>query len=207
MPKATKASISPRKTPKQQRSKSLTEAILEASTRILSTLGYDAATTNRVAEMAGVSIGSLYQYFPNRDALIAGVIERHLKKQKEAFEQVIASHDGEPAELVIDHIVSDMVDQFLQKRALIKSFFVHLPRLEKTREVLMLRNQAVDILVDFIHKQKSVTTKSEDVRLSFYILVNAFVGVVHTYALTDDPPLTPNQLKRELARLSKLYLL
>lgn len=67
----------PRKTPRQARSRALVEAILEATARVLSERGYAGTSTNLVAEHAGVSIGSVYQYFPNKDSLITALHERH----------------------------------------------------------------------------------------------------------------------------------
>lgn len=69
-------SIKPRKKPVQARSAEMVSAILEAAARILETRGLENYTTNAVAELAGVSIGSLYQYFPGKDALTAELIER-----------------------------------------------------------------------------------------------------------------------------------
>src|SRR5580698_10427561 len=68
--------LAPRKAPTQRRATATVEAILEAAARILETQGLEGYTTNAVAERAAVSIGSLYQYFPNRDALTAALIER-----------------------------------------------------------------------------------------------------------------------------------
>lgn len=68
--------LAPRKRPAQRRSAATVEAILEAAARILENAGFEGYTTNAVAERAGVSIGSLYQYFPHRDALTAALIER-----------------------------------------------------------------------------------------------------------------------------------
>lgn len=68
----------PRKRPRQERSRALVARVLDEATRLFSERGYHATTTNHVAEAAGVSIGSLYQYFPNKDALVVAVAERHL---------------------------------------------------------------------------------------------------------------------------------
>ncbi|QGZ63268.1 TetR/AcrR family transcriptional regulator [Paraburkholderia acidisoli] len=70
------APIDVRKRPMQRRSAATVEAILEAAARILEQGGLAGYTTNAIAERAGVSVGSLYQYFPNRDALTAALIER-----------------------------------------------------------------------------------------------------------------------------------
>src|SRR5438552_3934720 len=69
----------PRKRPRQARSQATVDAILEATTRILLKQGFDSLTTNAAAAAAGVSIGSLYQYFPNKEALVAALIERHVE--------------------------------------------------------------------------------------------------------------------------------
>ena len=68
-----------RKKPSQTRAKDTVTAILEASAHILTTSGYDTLTTNRVATVAGVSIGSLYQYFAHRDAILTALQERELE--------------------------------------------------------------------------------------------------------------------------------
>lgn len=70
-------SSEPRKQPRQARSQALVEAILDAATRIVVRAGREAANTNAIAREAGVSIGSLYQYFPNREAVLAALLHRH----------------------------------------------------------------------------------------------------------------------------------
>ena len=63
----------PRKTPRQARARATAEALVEAAARIMETEGRAALTTNRIAERAGASVGSLYQYFPNREAIVAAL--------------------------------------------------------------------------------------------------------------------------------------
>ncbi len=74
-----------RKTPQQARSRETVEAILDAATRVLSREGYDRASTNRIAEVAGVSIGSVYQFFPNKEAIFAALRERYYEGVTEVF--------------------------------------------------------------------------------------------------------------------------
>ena len=71
---------SARKAPTQARAQETVEAILAATARVLARDGYDRASTNKVAEAAGVSIGSLYQYFPSKEALVSALIERHMSR-------------------------------------------------------------------------------------------------------------------------------
>src|ERR1700761_5044321 len=74
----TQASKTPRRTPKQARSKALVERILDAGARVFAEVGYSAGTTNRIAEEAEVSIGSLYSYFPDKDSIVAALVQRHI---------------------------------------------------------------------------------------------------------------------------------
>ena len=73
----------PRRRPRQERSRVLVEAIVTATERVVARLGVEGATTNRIAEVAGVSIGSLYQYFPNKDALVELVRNRSTEQFQE----------------------------------------------------------------------------------------------------------------------------
>src|SRR5262249_60315502 len=76
-----KLQTNPRKSASQERSRLTVDAILEATTRVLIKEGYDRASTNKIAAVAGVSIGSLYQYFPSKEALVAAVIDPHTQEQ------------------------------------------------------------------------------------------------------------------------------
>ena len=71
-----------RRRPSQRRSQVTVTAILDAAARVFEERGFDAGTTNRVAERAGVSIGSLYEYFPDKDALVVALVERELERER-----------------------------------------------------------------------------------------------------------------------------
>ncbi|POZ63194.1 TetR/AcrR family transcriptional regulator [Chromobacterium alticapitis] len=86
----------PRKAPRQARSRHAVAAILEAAARILARDGYAAFNTNRVAEEAGVGIGSLYQYFPNKQALVAALHRRHGEETLAALDRVLADSASQP---------------------------------------------------------------------------------------------------------------
>ncbi len=84
-------SLSPRKVPRQSRSLATRDAILEAAAHIIGQHGLAGFNTNAVAARAGVSIGSLYQYYPNKDALMAALIERQQGQQLQRLEAAATS--------------------------------------------------------------------------------------------------------------------
>src|ERR1700745_3626876 len=86
MPVDTLSAFEPRKTPVQTRAAVTVEAISEATIQVLLSHGGDRLTTTRVAERAGVSVGTLYQYYPNKKSLLFAVLEDHLDKVSRAVE-------------------------------------------------------------------------------------------------------------------------
>lgn len=105
----------PRKRPRQARSLATFEAILEAAARILESLGFAGFNTNAVAELAGVSIGSLYQYFPSKDALIVELIRRERAQLSnhivEAIQQSDAADLKEKLKLIIQAAVQHQLSR------------------------------------------------------------------------------------------------
>ena len=72
--------------------------------------GYDRASTNRIAEVAGVSIGSLYQYFPSKEALVAAVIERHTQEISQVMRNALVKAAARPIEAAAREFVSVAID-------------------------------------------------------------------------------------------------
>ena len=96
-----------RREPKQQRSRQTVEAVLEAVQRVLRRHGARAITTNRVAEAAGVSIGSLYQYFPDKQAIFMALHERHVDRVRHVIERTMT--DCTSASL--EELTSELVER------------------------------------------------------------------------------------------------
>ena len=95
-----RATTSPRKLPRQARAQATVGAILEATVQILDREGLEAATTTRIAEVAGVSVGSLYQYFSHRDAILNALQEREFERALVLMQRVLAragkTAEGDP---------------------------------------------------------------------------------------------------------------
>jgi AcrR family transcriptional regulator len=98
-------SLSPRKKPRQARAQTMVALILEAATRVLAEQSLAGFNTNRVAERAGISVGSLYQYFPNKSALMVALIVREQVALGDAIEGHVRQHASRPLPLWLGGLV------------------------------------------------------------------------------------------------------
>src|SRR5208282_3960199 len=95
-----------RRRPRQRRAHQTVEAVLDSVVRILKREGVDAVTTNRIAEVAGVSIGSVYQYFPDKRAIYVALHQRHVDQIDRIVESTLVDH----AASSLDDFVRAMID-------------------------------------------------------------------------------------------------
>jgi len=117
----------PRKQPRQGRSRAMVDAMLEAAARILVTGGYAALNTNKVAEVAGVSVGSVYQYFPNKQALVGALRERHAAEVNRVVGGAASQAAGQDIEAVARRLVRASVEAHLIDRDLHRVLTVEIP--------------------------------------------------------------------------------
>jgi AcrR family transcriptional regulator len=103
-------SLNPRKKPQQRRSRATIDTIFEAAIQVLLANGFDQTTTIQIAERAGVSIGSLYQYFPNKRALMAAIVRRHVGGVADATIAACKSAHGKPIEEMCATMMAAFVD-------------------------------------------------------------------------------------------------
>lgn len=105
-------SLKPRKQPRQGRSQVTVDAIFEATIQVLLRVGPTRVTTTQIAERAGVSVGTLYQYYPNKQALLYAVLQRHLARVGSAVEAAALSAKGLP----LQDMVGQVIDAFLEAK-------------------------------------------------------------------------------------------
>ncbi|MBN9614976.1 MAG: TetR family transcriptional regulator [Acidobacteriales bacterium 59-55] len=110
MPRRSQVLLDPRKLPVQARSAASVDAILEATVQVLLSAGKERLTTTRVASRAGVSVGTLYQYFPNKSALLQAVLKRHMDAVMEAVERVCLEQRGNALRQMATSLVVAFLD-------------------------------------------------------------------------------------------------
>ena len=126
---------SSRRRPTQRRARATVEAVLDAVIRILKREGAGAVTTNRIAEVAGVSIGSLYQYFPDKRAIFIALHERHIEQIDRLVESTLVQHAAAPLDELMRAMVEAMVDAHTGDPKLFEMMQAEVPhRAEGTRD-------------------------------------------------------------------------
>jgi AcrR family transcriptional regulator len=176
-----------RKMPVQDRSRATIGYVLEAAAQLFGELGYEGTTTNRVAERAGVSIGSVYQYFPNKEALLLALAERHLEEAREratATLRHLRERRLTPEEF-FRGFVEFVVDFHRGGESLHRLFFEEAPRSRRLLELVGAINAAcASEIEDYLH---GVGSGGDDLALKSMVLAN-MVGMLAHDELLDPPP-------------------
>jgi AcrR family transcriptional regulator len=110
LPQRSQVALEPRKSPVQARSAASVEAILEATIQVLLNVGKERLTTTKVALRAGVSVGTLYQYFPNKSALLQAALKRHLTEVADAVELVCEEQRGRTLREMATALITSFLD-------------------------------------------------------------------------------------------------
>ncbi len=121
--------VLPRKLPIQGRSRVTVDTVLQAATYILIEDGYAKLTTNRVAERAGVNIASLYQYFPNKEALVFEIQRRHVEETRAVSQAAIEARRGQGLETAAQAMIEACIAAHSVNPALHRVLAEELPRL------------------------------------------------------------------------------
>jgi len=203
--------LTPRKLPKQRRSQATVRAILEAAAQVFERHGYAAGTTNRIAARAGVSIGSLYQYFPNKDAILLALVHEHLAEGTAALEPHLQRlSDGARFDDVLPHVVAAMVALHAQAPGLHRVLFEETPLPPALRaELDRLEDHLVAITAAALAADASAedpVAAAVDLRLTARVAINAIEGLTHRLVLRPPPDVTPDTIAAEVTKVVRAYI-
>jgi AcrR family transcriptional regulator len=174
----------PRKTPAQQRSKETVAVLLTAAARILVEDGYERASVNRIAALAGVSVGSLYQYFPTKEALVAAVAQKLADEMLAVFQEGLAEAALRPFDECISLVARQTVRAFRVNPRLRQVIVAELP--ESLLETSDFDEGFTLGLVAFLEHHRE-RVRPRDLGLAAAILKTAVESVAKMAALRGEP--------------------
>jgi AcrR family transcriptional regulator len=180
LPQRSQVLLEPRKSPVQARSTASVDAILKATIQVLLAVGKEQLTTTKVALRAGVSVGTLYQYFPNKSALLQAALRCHLDEVTEAMEQVCREQKGNSAQ----QMATALIDVFLNAK------------MRDAKTSVALYSVSSDVDGAKIAQRMAVRSNK------------AIVGMLATACepLTRDPQLIASMLQSAMAGVSRRLL-
>ena len=195
--------LSKRKDPMQERAKATVDAILEATAQILIELGYNRLTTTRVAERAGVSIGSLYQYFPAKQSLIAALAERTLDRAVAAM-AAAASGPGDPTtrlEATLDALLA-VKGENPALSLVLPAALLEVAGREGVAGVL----EEAQVIVSGLLRDAAPHLTAPQRSQAAFAIVHGINGVIDGALQSPNPDLTAPWLRTELLNLALGYL-
>jgi AcrR family transcriptional regulator len=179
----------PRKIASQERSRSTVEALLEATARILKKDGYDQASTNRIAAVAGVGIGSLYQYFPSKEALVATVVERHTQALLQVARERFLEAAAQPIERSMRELVAAGIDAHRVDAKLHRVLSEEMPHTARLANVDAVQQTSQEFLRSYLAAHRDEIGIA-DLDLAAFILVTTVEALTHSAVLRRSDLLT-----------------
>lgn len=175
----------------------MVDTILDAMSRVLVERGYAKTNTNLVAESAGISVGSLYQYFPNKDALIFALRERHVTRMLTLFEDVAAHIDGAGSlhsdfEALIDALVAAHLVEPELNRILEEEFPAY--NMPVSTEI---RQRFFDAIRGVLEKHRGSVTPP-DLDVATFVIQRMLKALINAVVLTGPGGLSPGSVRPEI---------
>jgi AcrR family transcriptional regulator len=201
-------STKPRKSASQARSRLTIDALLEATARVLTKEGYDRASTNKIAAVAGVSIGSLYQYFPSKEALVAAVIDRHMHDMLQLVRDALAKAATRPIEVAARDLVSIMLDAHRIDPKLHRVLVEQVPRTRRLENIESIERETFGLVRDYLEAHRDQLDVA-DPDVAAFVCVTAVEALTHAAVVRRPEILTDEKAIRlvdDVTRLIVRYL-
>lgn len=194
----------PRKSATQKRSQAMVETLLDATARVLTREGYDRASTNRIAATAGVSVGSLYQYFPNKEALVAALVARHNRQMLELLRDALKEVASFDLATAIGELVRAAVDAHLVDSALHRIFAEQVPRLGQLAKIDALQQETF-LMVRAYLEERRAEISVPDLDSATAICVTAVEALTHEFVI-NRPEALDGDRDRFIGEVTRLVV-
>jgi AcrR family transcriptional regulator len=198
----------PRKSASQKRSQATVEALLDATARVLTREGYDRASTNRIAATAGVSVGSLYQYFPNKEALVAALIARHNREMLQLLRNALKEVASLDLATAMREVVRAAVDAHLVDSALHRIFAEQVPRMGQLAKIEALQRETFLLVRTYLEERRNEIAVA-DLDSATSICVTTVEALTHEFVINKPDALDGDRDRfiDEVTRLIVGYLM
>ncbi len=200
----TRPSLKPRKSPLQARSAASVEAILEATIQVLLLEGKEGLKTNTVARRAGVSVGSLYQYFPNKSSLLQAALRNHLDRVYGAVATVCAQHHGEQLGTMGEGLVVSFLEAKFERLDASLALYQVSDDVEGATIAQMMGRKSVEAIAAMLRSSSERLATDTDAAAS--MLFGAMAGASRRMLESEDPCGARPVLERELRVMVMAYL-
>ncbi|MFI1462157.1 TetR/AcrR family transcriptional regulator [Nocardia carnea] len=202
MPPVPRATL--RRTPRQQRSREMVERIIDAGQAVLIAHGYEGASTNRIAAAARISPGSLYQYFPNKDAVIGAAIDRYNSEVSGRVRAQVLQCMTEPPEIALRQSVSALLDALGDKPELLRAVVEQTPRLSVGHTVVNFEDQIAELTRAALTLRGYRPPQDTNIAAAAWMLVRTVEHLTVRYIL-DRPDIPRDAFLTNLTRMVLNY--
>jgi len=200
-------SLQPRKRPVQQRSRLTVDQILEAAARVFAERGFAGATTNRIAERAGVSIGSLYQYFPNKDTILVALHAQHMDSASAVLKGMMeeALREKEPPEELLRRFVRQIIEMHASEPALHHVLLYQGPRTPELSQRLHAVEDSMAGAVEEMLAEAGGISRTH-ARHAAYLVVHVVENIAHEYVIHPPQDMPLEVFVEELVTMLSAYI-
>ena len=199
-----RSSLKPRRTPRQARAEVTIDAIFEATIQLLVSDGIRGLTTTRVAERAGVSVGTMYQYFPHKESLVYALNERYLAMLADRIEVTCSSKTGAPVNSMIEALITSYWQAKTERTEVTKALYRSVAELDNQPliDTFIIRINASTIAM----LESADDIKFEDVDSVNLTLLTVIFGTVRNVFEQDLSPARSSNVFRQLLIMCNAYL-
>ena len=194
----------PRKTPIQSRSTATVEAIHEATIQVLVDQGVKHLTTTRVAERAGVSVGTLYQYFPNKQSLLVAVLEAKLNTVTKAVEAACVLSKGRPMAAIVKNVIEAFVDAKMKRTDVSNALYRISADIGGPELVRRLNKRSQKAFEAALMTATDVIWRKD--QFTIQMLLAAMAGATRSVLEAGATPKMAKELRHHLVLLCQAYL-
>lgn len=188
---------------KQERALVTLDSIVQAGLIILRDDGVKKYNTNYIAEKAGVSVGSLYQYFPNKQSILKYILIKKIQEDIKSLTNIIQQLEPSSAQEFIGDFVSIAWDGLLSSRDMCRELYLAPESYQDHIDILLARKEIVQSICSKVEALSNVSTDSEKLRFKVQILTDSLMGVTQSLVFDDELFEKRDKMKESFVNMAK----